>query len=345
MKLAHKLPKSSASELARYYKNLAGLEAANTDEPQDGEAVIKLGRGNYCLTIVTSPVQDGEKVVITIEPENSPSSSLEELGLWGENLRALDHALAAPNGVILVGGQQRNFKLATTTTLMESFGPLANKLIFSEQKHHSLNASVNQTILRPELGLSLGHHLGLLDQPGFNVVAAEVKDSASASAVASLADKSDYLLLASVPAGSSVDSLYYWQRAVNNPTALTVARASLSQVFVRGLCASCRQSYYAGARERKFLDKNFGLGSASELKKVSELEQVAASRFEPKLALSASAGNITLWRADTAGCEYCDFTGYKSSIGLFEVCSLSEQLQSKLVAKASRQDLQSLAIK
>ncbi|MGH7195653.1 MAG: ATPase, T2SS/T4P/T4SS family [Candidatus Saccharimonadales bacterium] len=347
MRLANKLPKHSYDDLARHLKSLSGLEAGRPQMPQDADFMMKIGPGNYNLRVSSMPVADGEKFIINITPQNnSESPSLEQLGLWGETLRSLDHALAAPHGLVLVASQQKSQTDSTLMAMMNVFGPMASKVFFSEDEKVPLADGVELVKLNREFGLGLGHYLELLGQKDFSVIAAEISDAASASAASKTAAKHDHLFLAGVPAHTSVGAFDFWRRALADHPKLITVRASLAQEFVPALCPHCRQAYQPSAAELDQLNIAFGINSPATLKQIHNLEKSAAFNLNQNLNLSTSETKIhNLWRSDVVGCEHCHHSGYLGSAGLFEVCNSSTRVQSLLAKKSTRRQLQTAALK
>ncbi|MGH7238121.1 MAG: ATPase, T2SS/T4P/T4SS family, partial [Candidatus Saccharimonadales bacterium] len=297
LSVANKLPKSSAKQLSRHLKNLAGLKVSKTKMPQEASFSMKIGRQNYSLRLATLPIVDGEKLTINIQPEVAKRSpSLEDLGLWGDGLRALDHALAAPHGLVLLGSIQASYAAPTLTAMLDAFGPLASKLFFSETAA-AAGEGIRPVVLNQEFGLDLSHHFKRLNQPDFSVIAAEVRGAKSAAAAAKLGAKADHLLIASLPAGSAVAAFNFWHRAVNNPALILNVRASIAQVFVRGLCPDCCETYQLDGLDQKNLAKCFDINSPAAVKRIHVLEKSAAAKLNSKLPLSSSENRIhQLWR-------------------------------------------------
>ena len=104
LKEANQLPKNIANALASRVKILANLKIDERRVPQDGRFKIKLGGRRYAFRVSTLPITDGEKIVMRILNESNEALPLEKLGYWGRSLDTINHALAEPNGMILVTG-------------------------------------------------------------------------------------------------------------------------------------------------------------------------------------------------------------------------------------------------
>ena len=59
----------------------------------------------------------------------------------------------------------------------------------------------------------------------------------------------------------------------------------------------------------------------------------------------SSSKIIKLYRAKKTGCEYCNHTGYKGRVGLFEVLMISENLQKLIASGVSAETIEKAAIK
>jgi type II secretory ATPase GspE/PulE/Tfp pilus assembly ATPase PilB-like protein len=114
---------------------------------------------------------------------------------------------------------------------------------------------------------------------------------------------------------------------------------------VRRLCENCKQIYSPDEQEMIGILKSLGIRTAAQLQRVRELERQA---LEEKVVVGASAtdqGPITnLYRASKDGCAECSHTGYKGSIGIYEVLETSESIQRLILSSAAAQVIQDQAV-
>lgn len=95
-----KITQAQAKKLVKHFKFIGGLDFSEKNFSQS--AKIKHGKANIRISI--APTFLGEKVTLRILSAKSRVRSLEEIGLWGENLRLVRQAIRQPNGIIITLG-------------------------------------------------------------------------------------------------------------------------------------------------------------------------------------------------------------------------------------------------
>jgi type IV pilus assembly protein PilB len=91
--------------------------------------------------------------------------------------------------------------------------------------------------------------------------------------------------------------------------------AVLAQRLARKLCTHCAEMYAPG------------------------VEELLAARISPEAA--ASLDGLAFYRK--RGCPRCNQTGYRGRIGVFQLMTMSEEMETLAVAKASREEIERAA--
>ncbi|MCY1557106.1 type IV-A pilus assembly ATPase PilB [compost metagenome] len=109
---------------------------------------------------------------------------------------------------------------------------------------------------------------------------------------------------------------------------------------------NCRQSYEPSEEEKQAIIHLFYLKNGQDFKHIHELEQQAV---EQKVGGDTPLGTTSetiksLWKASPDGCEECSHTGFKGRIGIYEVLGNSVPMQKLIVANATSNQIQDLAI-
>ncbi|MDD5770962.1 MAG: ATPase, T2SS/T4P/T4SS family, partial [Candidatus Omnitrophica bacterium] len=112
-------------------KIMSRLNIVERRLPQDGRAVIKIGREELDLRISIIPTRYGEGMVIRILP-TSMLFSLERLGLAPEDLEILARLIKKPHGIILVTGPTGSGKSTTLYGCLNEIKSSKNKIITIE---------------------------------------------------------------------------------------------------------------------------------------------------------------------------------------------------------------------
>jgi type II secretory ATPase GspE/PulE/Tfp pilus assembly ATPase PilB-like protein len=90
----------------------------------------------------------------------------------------------------------------------------------------------------------------------------------------------------------------------------------LAQRLTRKLCTHCSEMY------------------------TPSVDELLKARVSPEVA--AASEGMAFYRK--RGCPRCNQTGYKGRVGIFQLLSMTEQLESLAVSKASREEIERAAI-
>jgi type IV pilus assembly protein PilB len=93
--------------------------------------------------------------------------------------------------------------------------------------------------------------------------------------------------------------------------------AVLAQRLARRLCSHCCQLYSPS------------------------VEELLAARVSPDIA--AAADGAAFYRK--VGCPRCNQTGYKGRVGIFQLMTMTEEIESMAVAKAARDEVERAALR
>jgi type IV pilus assembly protein PilB len=334
-----KLPIRFQATITEQLKQLVSIEDSKNLLPRSDSFKVELHNHSYLVKLSIVPLIDGEKVVLGLLNESRQAPDLNELGLWGSQLNALNQALAQPHGLILVNGPSGSGKSTTLASILSKLtAPGLNLTTIEDPVVYRLpNAS--QLAVNTDRGVSYEQGLKTVLDQGANIIMIDkLKDAQLAHSALEAASKG-HLLLSSLysrnAAGCFSDlkdmgiELYLMASSI---------RLVISQGLVRRLCMHCREMYKPNLNDIKKLDKDFAL--ASNLKVVNQLEKVARENFMPAEKqdnLSSGPQSIhRLWRASKNGCFKCGYTGYKERTCLFEVVSVSESVQKAIVAGSTK---------
>lgn len=289
------LPSRMTPVLTSRVKVMARLDIAERRVPQDGRISLALGGKTVDVRVSTLPARFGERVVMRILDKDEARLDLDGLGMPKEILARFKHALARPNGIILVTGPTGSGKTTTlyaALTLLNE--PSRNILTVEDPVEYALDG-IGQTQINPKVGMTFATGLrAILRQDPDVVMVGEIRDVETAE-IAVQASLTGHLVLSTVHTNSAAGAITRLRDMGVEPFLLssTVA-AVMAQRLVRRLCPSCRQAYEPDAAARRILG----------------------------LAPDAPA---TLYRA--AGCGRCNHTGYEGRIGVYELIIVDERLK------------------
>lgn len=340
---ANKFPSSYGAPLFSYLKELAGMRSEEINIPQESRRKVRVGDISYSLQISTVPVSDGEKIVMHIVPETSEIPTLKELGYWGSALETVNQALSQPYGLILVAGPNGSGKSTSLYAFLSALNnPSLNVSTIEDSISHRINGA-NQVQVNPKTGLTFHKGLqALLRQDPNIIMIGGIHDRLTAETAAQAAF-SGHLMLGGIHSGSSASSVSYLTDMGIEPYMIAgTVRAIVSQRLVRRLCTKCREKYKPDAAKVTEIKNSLHLSGTSVSGHLHELEAQAkkegvGSDTNTKPTLSTTANKINhLWKAHAGGCVECHHIGYKGLVGIFEVLSVSPEMQ-KLIMSGSSQ--------
>jgi general secretion pathway protein E len=286
-------------------KILTGLNIAERRLPQDGAAHLRIARSDVDIRVASMPSQHGESVVIRLLPKDRGFLEIGKLGLLSADQAKLQDLLSLPHGIIVITGPTGSGKTTTLATMLTALNDATRKILTIEDPVEYEIAGVNQSQVKPEIGLTFATALrAFVRQDPDVIMVGEVRDAETAN-IAVHAALTGHLVLTTLhtetAAGAAPRLL---DLGVESFLLQSTLRAVIAQRLVRILCERCKiERHLDQARLRA--DPRYGL-------------------------LGFSAGDCV---HEPRGCERCSGTGYRGRTGVFEVMEVNEELRNLLGSK------------
>jgi len=348
----NKMPKKMLLALVSRIKILSNLKIDERRAPQDGRFKINSGSGQYALRVSTLPIVEGEKVVMRILNESSKASALEELGLWGISLERLEHALTRPHGMILFTGPTGSGKSTSLFSILSRLNqPTVNISTVEDPVEYKI-PGVNQVQVNPMAGMTFANGLrALLRQDPNIIMVGEIRDSETAN-LAVQAALTGHLVFSTLHTNNAATCLPRLLDMGIEPFLIaSTVRAVVAQRLVRRLVPESAETYKPDEAMIKRIESAFGITNDEQMRHIHELELVAmktaagsaaAKAAGPAADSSTSESTIErLWRAkenDTSG-------AFRGRQGIYEVLTMSTEIQKMIVADSPSEAIQDQAIK
>ena len=352
---ANKLPKKVHQALVSRIKILSNLKIDEHRIPQDGRFKMQVGSKVVALRVSTLPISEGEKVVMRILNESSKADTLEQLGYWGHNLEAVNHAMVQPHGMVLVTGPTGSGKSTSLFSALSILNrPSVNISTIEDPIEYKIPGA-NQTQVNPKAGMTFAAGLrALLRQDPNIIMVGEIRDTETAD-LAVQAALTGHLVFATLHTNNAATCLpRLLDMGVEPFLIASTVRVVVGQRLVRRLCLNCRETYKPTEADLKQIDHIFGTDQKSVMARVNDLEQAALAggigksddkKDEALAELSTTPSTITrLFKAHDGGCNACNQTGYKGRIGIYEVLANSGSVQDLIVKNATSDIIQDKAI-
>lgn len=293
-------------------KVMANLDIAERRLPQDGRIPIKLPGRDIDLRISTMPTLFGEKVVIRIlNKGNVMKYTLKQLGFSGYNLKHFFGFIRASHGLLLVTGPTGSGKTTTLYTTLNEINTIERNIVTIEDPVEYVLEGINQAQVNNKAGITFTNYLrSVLRQDPDVIMIGEIRDPPTAE-IAVQAAVTGHLVLSTIHTNDAPGVI---TRLINMGIAPFMVASSVmgvvAQRLVRRICVNCRQEYIPDGSETAFS----GLGHGSSL-------------------------------FTGAGCERCNFTGYKGRIALYEVMTITAALQNIILKNASTEEIREAAVR
>ena len=298
-------------------KVMAGLNIAEKRLPQDGRIGIKIAGKDVDIRVSTIPTQFGERVVMRLLDKSATVLDLEQVGLQGENLRAVEKLIDKPNGIILVTGPTGSGKTTTLYSCLTKINtPDKNILTVEDPIEYQLNG-IGQMQVNPKIDFTFASGLrAILRQDPDVVMVGEIRDGETAE-IAIQASLTGHLVLSTLHTNDSAGAISRLLDMGSEPFLVASSLlAIMAQRLVRRLCPNCKEEYEISDEELAEL----GLRGA----KISSRK---------------------IYRRGSTACEQCQNTGYKGRSGIHELLIINDEIRALILQKTDSSSIKNAAMK
>ena len=298
-------PKRLQPSIVSRIKLMSDVSIAEKRVPLDGRINIKVGPKVIDLRVSTLPTAFGESIVMRILDKEGLNLGLPELGFFSDDQATFERIIAMPDGVFLVTGPTGSGKSTTLYSALNCINHPDRKIITVEDPVEYEMPGVNQVQVRRDVGMTFSAALrSMLRQAPNIIMVGEIRDKETAEIAinAALTGHMVFSTLHTNDAPSAVSRLV--DIGIKPFLVAAALRAVLAQRLVRRICPNCKEPHTPdekllsslGIRSDQALDANFMKG---------------------------------------AGCPKCNSTGFRGRVGVFEMFTMSEELQQMVYEDAS----------
>ena len=306
-----KLPKHLHNALTARIKIISDMDITIKRHPQDGRKKFEYDRKQVDLRISTLPTVYGEKIAIRILDRDKYFLRLGELGLTSENLHEFKEIIKYPYGMILVSGPTGSGKTTTLYSTLHELNSTEKNIVTLEDPVEYLLEGINQVQVAPKIGLNFAEGLrSILRQDPNIIMVGEIRDSETAD-IAVRAALTGHLVLSTIHTNDSASAITRLIDMGVEPFLISSSVIGVAaQRLVRRICPECRKEYEADDGEL--------------------------------LALGIK-GPRKLYKGE--GCPFCNNTGYKGRIAIYEMLRILKEHRKPIAEKASSDVLKDISIK
>lgn len=308
------IPKAVGPAVIARIKVLANLKLDEHRLPQDGRFKLEIEKRKFSFRVSIMPVFDGEKAELRILEEEGRIFSLEELGFGKDQKEAIIKGLSKPHGLILATGPTGSGKTTTLYTMLRILNKREVNIATAEDPIEYRLPGVNQTQVRPEIGLSFANGLrSLLRQDPDIIMVGEIRDSETA-ALAIHAALTGHLVLSTLHTNDAAGALpRLLDMNVEGFLIASTASVIIAQRLVRRLCSDSKIPYKFSEAEYRELGKSVDIAALTlGFRRYGVIEE------------NQDLGDVTWYRPGfSAGCP----DGYKDRIGIHEVLEVTDSIR------------------
>lgn len=308
-------PRFLALAIASRIKVMANLDIAERRLPQDGRISLTLAGNPIDLRVAVLPTMFGESVVLRILDRANVSLDLETLGLREDDLEVFHKLIRRPHGVLVNSGPTGCGKTTTLYAALNELNETTVKILTAEDPVEYDIDGIIQCQINTDAGATFARFLrSFLRQDPDIILVGEIRDleTAQISIQASLTGHLVFTTLHTNDAPSAV------ARMVDlglEPFLLTATfEAIINQRLARRICKHCKKEY----------------------------DPTDEQLIELQLRHEDISGRKFFFGE---GCDYCNGTGYRGRVGIFEIMVFDDHIRELVMQGASTGILREAAVK
>ena len=308
-------PKDLLSAIVARIKIVSGMNISEKRAPQDGRMTLIFNRVEYDLRVSTLPTTFGEKVVMRIASKSGLNKEKSELGFQEEELKRFDGILKHPHGIILVTGPTGSGKSTTLYTVLNELNGGEVNIITVEDPVEADVDGINQVQVNEKAGLTFASALrSILRQDPDIIMIGEIRDEETAS-IAVKAAITGHLVVSTLHTNSAASTVTRLEDMGIEPYMVADSVVGIiAQRLVRRICPKCR------------------------------VEKQLTDTDKLRLHLRGDS-NPMIYEPSENGCAYCNNSGYRGRIGVYEIMPITPALREIISRGGGAEEIQNAALK
>ncbi len=313
------LPPEVHAALVSRIKVMTNLKIDETRVPQDGRFHAEVKERDVDFRVSTFPTAFKEKVVIRILDPAAGISDLKGLGFSGRNLTLTEQSIKHPYGLILITGPTGSGKSTTLYSLLQILNEERVNIVSLEDPIEYYIQGVNQSQVQPEIGydfaLGLRH---ILRQDPDVIMVGEIRDKETAT-LAIHAALTGHLVLSTLHTNNAIGVIPRLIDMGVDPFLITPTLIlAIGQRLVRKLCPDSRKKIPLEGSIRDAIMRE--IDTMPDSIKQQTLAKLPEFIYQSQVSPTCPKGR-------------------RGRIGVFEVLSMTPQLEQIILAEASEANI------
>jgi type II secretory ATPase GspE/PulE/Tfp pilus assembly ATPase PilB-like protein len=307
------LHKTYWAAMAVRMKVISGMNIAETRAPQDGRISINISGRAVDFRVASQPTIHGENIVLRILDRQKGIVPLDKLGLDDQQMSLMKLMVARPEGIILVTGPTGSGKTTTLYSVLNHINEEGVNIMTLEDPVEYPMAMIRQTSVAESAKLDFANGIrSMMRQDPDIILVGEIRDADTAE-MAFRAAMTGHQVYSTLHTNSALGAV---PRLLDIGVLPDIMAGNIigivAQRLVRRLCTQCRKPYPAEPHECKLIG-------------------VAEGQPAP-----------IIYRA--AGCDHCEYQGYRGRIAIMEMLRLDHDLDDLIGRRAPLRDIRAMAL-
>ncbi len=309
-------PKKTHAAVSSRIKVMAKLDIAEKRLPQDGRIKIKIAGKDIDIRLSTTPVQNGERIVMRILEKNNTVLELKALGFQGQVLDGLGDLSKRKHGVLYVTGPTGHGKTTTLFAVLSKMNTPDKMIITVEDPVEYEMNGISQIQVNSKIDLTFAIALrSILRQNPDVVMVGETRDQETAE-MAINASLTGHFVLSTLHTNDAASAPTRLIDMGVQPFLISSSLVGvLAQRLIRVLCNDCKKPSILTDYQKELLDV-----------KDKDIDE-ATSIFEP------------------VGCHKCSGTGYSGRTCVAELMMISDEIRKLILAKEDSATIKKQAVR
>jgi type IV pilus assembly protein PilB len=307
------VPRRMAGGAISRVKIMAELNIAERRLPQDGRVGLTVDGRHVDLRVVTLPSVHGEAVVMRVLDKDSVVMSLDKLGMAEADRSRFERACMETHGAVLVTGPTGSGKSTTLYAALQSVNTPEKNIITVEDPVEYEIDGLTQLQVSAKFGLTFAAGLRSMVRADPDVImVGEIRDRETAQ-IAIESALTGHLVLSTLHTNDAPSAITRLVEMGIEPFLVASALdCVVAQRLARMLCPACKRRTIV---------------SADVLRDNGYKALVDLEAYEP------------------VGCRRCGGSGYRGRLGLYEVMSVSPEIQTLALQRAPAEAIRDVAVR
>jgi type IV pilus assembly protein PilB len=296
-------------------KIMAQMDISEKRKPQDGRIKLSIGGQPIDYRVSSLPTLFGEKIVMRLLDSTNLQLDMTKLGFEVKQLEVFQNGIHQAFGMCLVTGPTGSGKTTTLYSGIAELNVVGTNISTAEDPVEFNLEGINQVNVKKEVGLTFALALkAFLRQDPDIIMVGEIRDF-EVGEIAVEAALTGHMVLSTLHTNDAPSTV---TRLLNMGIEPFLVTGSLNVVVAQRLC-------------RKI---------CLECKEVEDVsvEQLVSCGIAP-----ASAAKIKVYKGK--GCEYCNSSGYKGRVAIYEVMDVTPGVKEVIMKNGTADDIKKQAIK